>query len=241
MKEATEGVGFMVWEGKRACEPVKLPVLMNWVEAQRVKADTWVYAEGDAAWRRACQMPELRMFFPRHEMAPAMAKAGAGVSEQTALIAVQPNSLRRVKVLSEFRDDQLLRFANFMEVVRVRQEDAVVRQGEMGDAMFMVLEGELRVRMLINNKETTLVTLTPGDFFGEISLFDHGPRSAEVVANKVSKLLKITALAFQNMLRDAPDLAAPFLFAMAKTLTARIRADNKRYRDAINFARTSGK
>ena len=49
------------------------------------------------------------------------------------------------------------------------------------------------------------------------------------------------AAAFQKMQSDAPDLAAPFLFAMGKTLTARIRADNKRFRDAINFARTSGR
>jgi hypothetical protein len=40
---------------------------------------------------------------------------------------------------------------------------------------------------------------------------------------------------------EAPDIAAPFLLAMGKTLTARIRADNKRYRDSINFARTSAR
>jgi hypothetical protein len=38
-----------------------------------------------------------------------------------------------------------------------------------------------------------------------------------------------------------PTLAAPFLFAIGKTLTARIRADNKRYRDSVQFARAAGK
>ena len=106
--------------------------------------------------------------------------------------------------------------------------------------MFFLLEGELRVRMMIGGKETILVTLGPGEFFGEISLFDHGPRSADVVANIDSTLLKISASAFQTLISDAPDLAAPFLYAMGKTLTARIRADNKRYRDSVNFARTAG-
>jgi CRP-like cAMP-binding protein len=44
----------------------------------------------------------------------------------------------------------------------------------------MILQGELRVRVMIGQKETILTTLGPGDFFGDISLFDHGPRSADV-------------------------------------------------------------
>jgi CRP-like cAMP-binding protein len=105
--------------------------------------------------------------------------------------------------------------------------------------MYLVLEGELRVRMMVAGKETILVTLSAGEFFGEISLFDHGPRSADVVANQDSLLLKITATAFEKLRSEAPDLAAPFLYAIAKTLTARIRADNKRYRDSIAFARSA--
>jgi CRP-like cAMP-binding protein len=107
--------------------------------------------------------------------------------------------------------------------------------------MYLVLEGELRVRLMVGGKETLLVTLSPGEFFGEISLFDQGPRSADVVANTDSLLLKISSASFEKLLNDAPNLAAPFLFAMSKTLTSRIRADNKRYRDSIQFARAASK
>ena len=102
-----------------------------------------------------------------------------------------------------------------------------------------VLEGELRVRQMIGGKETVLVTLLAGEFFGDISLFDHGPRSADVVANNNSVLLKVSAANLQRMVQDAPELATPFLIAICKTLTARIRADNKRLRDSINVARAS--
>ena len=44
---------------------------------------------------------------------------------------------------------------------------------------------------------------------------------------------------FVRLTQEAPDLATPFLIAIAKTLTARIRADNKRFRDSINFARAA--
>jgi hypothetical protein len=52
----------------------------------------------------------------------------------------------------------------------------------------------------------------------------------------MSTPVKITAAAFEDLARTAPDLAAPFLMATVKTLAARIRADNKRLRDSVNFS-----
>ena len=79
----------------------------------------------------------------------------------------------------------------------------------------------------------------PSEFFGDISLFDHGPRSADVVANLNSTLLKISVEKFKNLTKEAPELATPFLTAVCKTLVARIRADNKRLRDSISFSRAA--
>ncbi|MGH8023514.1 MAG: hypothetical protein ACRED1_08025, partial [Limisphaerales bacterium] len=60
------------------------------------------------------------------------------------------------------------------------------------------------------------------------SLFDNGPRSADIVANTDSSLIKISAANFYRLVREAPALATPFLQAAARTLSSRIRADNKR-------------
>ena len=105
--------------------------------------------------------------------------------------------------------------------------------------MYLVLEGELRVRLMIAGKESIIATLMAGEFFGEVALFDQGARSADVIANQNSTLLKISAEAFGNLLAQAPDIAAPYLFSIGKTLVARIRADNKRYQDSVKFARTA--
>lgn len=247
MESSGDGIGFKIWGIDNAVYgPVELPDLIKWVKEERVTATTWVFSEKDDCWRKAASVSELRMFFKPKPGEGGAAGAvpigpvGPGVSDETAIFAKKPSSLRRVKIFADFSDQQLERFVEFMEVLRVRQFTEVVKQGQHGDAMYFVLEGELRVRLMVSGKETTLVTLGPGEFFGEISLFDHGPRSADVVANVDSLLLKISADSFQNLLGKAPDLAAPFLFAMSKTLTARIRADNKRYRDSINFARAAG-
>jgi CRP-like cAMP-binding protein len=61
-----------------------------------------------------------------------------------------------------------------------------------------------------------------------MALFDNGPRSADVVANMDSSLIKISATNFYRLIREAPALATPFLQATARALSFRIRADNKR-------------
>ena len=137
-------------------------------------------------------------------------------------------------------DEQLERFLEFVEVMRVPNWATIVKQGDHGDAMYLVVEGELSVRMKSAGAETILAKLSIGDFFGDISLFDHGPRSADVVADTSSILLKISAASFAELGRTAPDLATPFLMAIGRTLTARIRAGNKHYAEAVQFARLVG-
>jgi len=82
------------------------------------------------------------------------------------MFAKKPSSLRRVKIFAEFSDTQLERFRQFMEVLRVRQFTEVVKQGVHGDAMYFVLEGELRVRLMVSGKETILVSFPRANSLG---------------------------------------------------------------------------
>lgn len=210
---------FFIWGADDApYGPVELPVVISWIKDERVLADTWVFARRAGAWQRAEEITELKMFF-KSRPAP-----GAEGSHKP----VTPGSLRRIKILAELSDAQLAHLADFLELIRIPQWNEVVKQGEYGDAMFMILEGELRARLGSGGQEMILSTFSLGDFFGEMSLFDHGPRSADVVANVDSMVLKLSAKDFIRLTRDAPALATPFLQATARGLSARIRADNKR-------------
>jgi len=223
--------GFAIWGiDQAAYGPVELPMLVSWIKDERVLADTWIFGQRDNAWKRAAEIPELQMFFRAQAVAPA-----ASEPNDTTQPAIRIGILRRVKILGALSDAQLERFAKAMEMQRVTQWSQVVKQGERGDAMYFILEGELRVRIMQAGKETILSTLGPGDFFGDISLFDHGPRSADVVANSESTVLKMSAAGFEKLAKDAPEVATPFLLATIRTLSARIRADNKRIGDSAKF------
>jgi len=214
--------------------PIEMPTLVEWVKEERVIDETWIFDLQKDKWEKAGEMPELRSIFKG-----VAVRAGAKPDNTPLIQGIKPGMLRRVKILGEMTDQEIGRFAQFMEIENASQFHTVVKQGERGDAMFCILEGEVRVRQMISGKETVLATLRAGEFFGDISLFDHGPRSADVVANLHSTLLKISVENFKRLTKEAPELATPFLVAVCKTLVARIRADNKRLRDSLNFSRAA--
>jgi hypothetical protein len=213
--------------------PVELPTLVDWIKDERVGAETWVFEHQAGQWRKAVEYPELACLFKQ----PAVE---ADVRASSDSKQIKPGALRRLKIFAELPDCALERLSNYLELYPVRQWQVVVRQNEAGDAMYLVMEGELRVRLMIAGRESILATFQPGEFFGEIALFDQGPRSADVVANKDCLLLRLPVEAFQKLMTKEPEVAAPLLYAIGKTLTARIRADNKRFRDSVVFARTAG-
>ena len=231
---ATE-TGFIVWGlDQTAYGPVELPALVSWVKDERVTADTWIYAAKNSSWQKASEVPELQMFF-RAKTAGVPGDAAA----MTSARGLESRALRRIKILAAMSDEQLERFSQFVEVEKVPQWTVIVKQNEPGDSMYFILEGELRARIDVMGKETILATLSAGDFFGDISLFDRGPRSADVVANSDSVVVKITAAAFDRLAKEAPEIATPFLRAIGRTLSARIRTDNKRYGDSVKFSRAA--
>ena len=217
MAQPTAANDFFIWGiDDSPYGPVPLPVLLEWIKDERVLPDTWIFTRNGGVWQKASDFSQLKEYFDENPFAdtpPARFKSG---------------SLRRIKILADMKDAQLAHLADFLELHDVLQHTVIVRQGDPGDAMFLILSGELRARKLINDREAILTTFGPGDFFGEMSLFDQGPRSADVVANVDSTVLRLTTRAFEKLTREMPSLATPFLQATSRTLSARIRADNKR-------------
>lgn len=234
METADDAPRYWVWGVDNvAYGPVDLTLLSGWILDERVSRETWVFGESSKDWVKAGRMEDLTILFQRrsHTSNEGAARPGIGLS------GIKIGSLRRIKLLAGMEEKQLESFVHYMEVVDVKQFSEVFRKGENSDAMYLVLEGELRARVMVDRKETTLSTMTAGDFFGEIALLDHGPRSADVIANSDSRLLKITAAAFERVLAEAPALASTFLYGLSKSIGARVRVLTNKYQDSIHFSR----
>ena len=222
---------YRIWGASKQLEaPLELPALINAIKSGKVGRTSWLFLDHEDTWRQAGEVAELKMFFKS-------ARPAAGAAPASTL---RTGVLRRMKVFSEMDEDQLQVFVGYMEVVKVPQFSHVVRKGDHGDAMYLVLEGELRAVAVVDGKESTLATIGIGEAFGEISVLDQGPRSADVVANQESLVLKLSASGLDRLQREVPQAAAPFLFALGKSVAVRLRNMTKRYEDSIHLSRTVG-
>jgi len=212
--------------------PVELPGLVAWIKQGRVRANSWVFREKDNTWAQASDLTELKVLFK--------SKLPPGAAASAEAVGVQAGSLRRIKMLADVDENLLASLLTYLEVVKVPPFGTVVNKGEHGDALFMVLEGEVRARVMIGGRETTLATLGVGECFGELAIVDQGPRSADVLANQPTVLIKVSDAALKKMFAEAPALAAPFTLALTRVIAQRVRALTKRYEDSIHFSRASG-
>ena len=92
----------------------------------------------------------------------------------------------------------------------------LVREGEPGDALFLILEGEAMV--LREGHEVGHVG--PGSHFGELAILDGAPRSATVVATTDVKVAVLGIRMFRTLLREFPELAEQLLVGLAGELRA---------------------
>ena len=206
--------------------PMNFSRMAEWFGTGLVSPESWVYSEKDAAWRPAKERPEFR------ELIKSSAARPSVTDREDDSVA---HLLRELELFRGLTDAQIESFANYAEIVRVSQFTRLAKKGDAGDSMFLVLEGEVRAYLMVDGRECTLASIGAGDFLGEISLLDEGPRSADLAANVDTTLLRISASRFEDMLREAPALAAPFLLALSRTIVTRLRKTTQRYEDSVHL------
>ena len=132
---------------------------------------------------------------------------------------LKPGQLRRIKSLALLSDEQLTAFLDFVEILTCPQSGTLFQEGQPGDSMFLILDGQMRVYTRTRTEEMHFLRmLEAGDAFGEVALLNHAPRSASVEAVRETVLIKMTSDALQKLVSEHPALAAQFLYHLARSL-----------------------
>jgi len=133
--------------------------------------------------------------------------------------------LRNVKFFENLRLDQLRTLARICEELSLNEGEYVIRKGDAGDNLFIVVEGEVSVIDPTTQGEHALLAVRkPGEVLGEISLFDGGLRSADAVARTPVLLLIVYRDTLDSALADDPGIALDMLRAMAHLIRDRDRS-----------------
>lgn len=124
------------------------------------------------------------------------------------------DDLGRLWLFSSLSKKELATIARRADEVRVPAGKVLTAEGKPGHEFFLIVEGQAAVE----RGGRTIATLTPGQYFGELSLLDRGPRSATVVASTEMDLLVLGQREFSGLLDEVPGLAHKLLAAMAAKL-----------------------
>src|ERR671910_3638248 len=130
------------------------------------------------------------------------------------------DELRHVPLLADLSEEDLEQLYQMAETVSIPAGQLVLQEGDSGDSLFVVLDGELEVTKRHGSQEVLLAVYKAGQFFGEMALLEQAPRSASVRTLRESRLLVISQDTFQTLLSCSP--SAPF--RILRAVTSRLRS-----------------
>ena len=134
-----------------------------------------------------------------------------------------PTLLERHPLLVHLEPDQLAHISGAGDVESYNPGEPVVVEGSLGDALFLILSGELAV----HRGPQTFATLSGGEFFGEMSLVEPAPRSASVTAMSASFVFRLPHNALRALIASDATAANVLLVQIVRTLSERLRRANQ--------------
>ncbi|MEA3354648.1 MAG: cyclic nucleotide-binding domain-containing protein [Campylobacterota bacterium] len=126
--------------------------------------------------------------------------------------------LKSINLFSEIPESDLLKVAMKLEPVECETGSVIIKQGDIGSSMYIVVRGEVDVD--INGQVVT--TLGEKNIFGELSVLDPEPRSATIITTKETLLFKISSDLIYDLISEHTDVARGIL----RILCQRLRESN---------------
>jgi CRP-like cAMP-binding protein len=130
--------------------------------------------------------------------------------------------LERHPLLARMSLDQIERVAQAGSLEEFHTGEEIVREGSLGDALYLVLTGAVGV----SKNGQALARLVSGEFFGEMALIEPAPRSASVHAAEPTFVFRLPYTALQTLLQDDSAAFNAVLVQIVKTLSERLRRAN---------------
>lgn len=138
--------------------------------------------------------------------------------------------LRKAGLFQGVAPEDVEALGNQFEVIEAPRGTTLFQEGEPGDSLYIVLEGKVKLgRRSSDGRENLVAVMGPADQFGELSLFDPGPRTATAVVVTDARLARLPKQALQTWVQERPQIAIQLLHVIAR----RLRRTNTMLADLI--------
>ena len=115
------------------------------------------------------------------------------------------------------------------EQLEYPEGELIFCEGDVGRELYVIASGKVQIYHDSAGGPIVIATLGPGEFFGEMALVDHQPRSASAVTLVATNLLKYQPASIRELIEDRPGIAERIIKIMAQ----RLRKTDEAFRQAI--------
>lgn len=127
--------------------------------------------------------------------------------------------LRKATIFSGLDEAAANSVESSMKTTTLNRGETLFNEGDEGTELFVVLDGKIKLgHSASDGRETLLAILGPGQMFGELSLFDPGPRSATATAVVDTKVASLSHDALLPIIAEHPEVSRALLFQLATRL-----------------------
>jgi CRP/FNR family cyclic AMP-dependent transcriptional regulator len=138
--------------------------------------------------------------------------------------------VRQAPLFAALDDDAASALMERMTASRLERGDVLFREGDRGERLYVIGEGKIKLGLTsVDGRENLLAILGPGEMFGELSLFDPGPRTATATAVAETQLIALGHEDLSSFLQVRPAVATTMLAALAR----RLRRTNEALSDLV--------
>lgn len=145
-----------------------------------------------------------------------------------------------VPLLKDLTDEEVKKFLMSGIVLKSKKGDRIVRKGDIGNELFVILKGAVEVHGSRDGKEFPIAVLGKGEIFGEMGFLSQTERSADVVALSDLEVLVVNQSFLRKAMNSMPNTANKILFNLSIILCERLRSKTKSMEDEFTSKVTDG-
>jgi CRP-like cAMP-binding protein len=145
-------------------------------------------------------------------------------------VSIEDEVVRKAPLFTALDDAAAISLRASMDSVKIGKGGILFKEGDSGEHVYVIVEGKLKLGTSSGDgRENLLSILGPGEMFGELSLFDPGPRTSTATAVTDAKLLSLSHAKLIPWLRENPDVSLQLLARLAQ----RLRRTNEAVGDLV--------